>query len=191
MVFSNYLQIAKVLLQILIDIGVDLDIDDRCGSIALTLYIVFCIPPEHRDLQLLISDNIVLFAEHLPDRLLLLLEARLQEQQCPQYPRELLISQNLLRLMTGGTVVQLLHQLSAFFRGGLQGVLSSRQFLLERPDLGFHLQKTISTNKSPVLNEIFHDAREIFFRMLKIIVARSNFNDNPINLKSIFSSQKY
>lgn len=39
-------------------------------------------------------------------------------------------------------MVQFSHQFPAFLRGGLQGVLSSRQFLLERSDLGFHLKNT-------------------------------------------------
>lgn len=142
MIFSNYLQIAKILLQIFINVSVDLDIDGWHRSIAFALYIVLRISPKHRDLQLLVPDDVVLLAEHLPDRLLLLLKSRLQEQQRPQYPRELLIPQNPFGLVIGGTMVQFSHQFPAFLRGGLQGVLSSRQFLLERSDLGFHLKYT-------------------------------------------------
>lgn len=98
------------------------------------------VPPQPRDLQLLIAYHVVLLAEQLSDGLLLLLESRLQDQQGTEDARQLLVPQTTLALLLGTPAVELAHQLPAAPGRGPQRVLGAGDVLAQAAHLRLHLE---------------------------------------------------
>lgn len=146
-----YIDVGRLKIVVL-DIGGRIfhDFDRRFAKclLALAFDIILGVTPEPRDLELLIPDHVVLLAEQLPDRFLLLLEPSLEHQQGTKYTRQLLISKTPLGLVARRAIVQLSHQITAFLCGRPQGLSGTNQLLLERPHLGFHLENDSTIRKA-------------------------------------------